>query len=70
MPARLRDGVAGKQGDELARAIAYPTKTKPTEAFKNNRRLVLGEVAQILFDHAGASVAVLAWELDNEAKHA
>jgi len=27
----------------------------------------LGEVAQILFDHAGASGTVLAWELDNEA---
>jgi len=30
----------------------------------------LGEVAQILFDHAGASGVVLAWELENEAKHA
>jgi nicotinamidase-related amidase len=30
----------------------------------------LGEVAQILFDHAGASGAVLAWELANEAKGA
>ena len=30
----------------------------------------LGEVAQILFDHAGASGAVLAWELANEAQHA
>ena len=29
----------------------------------------LGEVAQILFDHAGASGAVLAWELANEAQH-
>src|SRR6201987_6185741 len=28
----------------------------------------LGEVAQILFDHAGASGSVLAWELTNEAK--
>jgi nicotinamidase-related amidase len=28
----------------------------------------LGEVAQILFEHAGASGAVLAWELDIEAK--
>jgi len=28
----------------------------------------LGEVAQILFDHAGASGAVLAWEFANEAK--
>lgn len=27
----------------------------------------LGEVAQILFDHAGASGTILAWELDNEA---
>ncbi|HEX4573768.1 MAG TPA: hydrolase [Gemmatimonadales bacterium] len=30
----------------------------------------LGEVAQILFEHAGASGAVLAWELDNEARSA
>jgi nicotinamidase-related amidase len=30
----------------------------------------LGEVAGILFDHAGASGAVLGWELDNEAKRA
>ena len=30
----------------------------------------LGEVAQILFGHAGSSGAVLAWELDNEAKRA
>lgn len=30
----------------------------------------LGEVAQILFDHAGASGAVLAWELANEAVRA
>jgi nicotinamidase-related amidase len=30
----------------------------------------LGEVAQILFDHAGASGTVLAWELENEAKRA
>ena len=30
----------------------------------------LGEVAQILFEHAGASGAVLAWELDNEARAA
>ena len=30
----------------------------------------LGEVAQILFDHAGASGTILAWELANEAKHA
>jgi nicotinamidase-related amidase len=30
----------------------------------------LGEVAQILFEHAGASGAVLAWELANEATHA
>jgi nicotinamidase-related amidase len=30
----------------------------------------LGEVAQILFDHAGASGTILAWELENEAKHA
>ena len=30
----------------------------------------LGAVAQILFDHAGASGTVLAWELANEAKHA
>jgi nicotinamidase-related amidase len=29
----------------------------------------LGEVAQILFDHAGASGAVLGWELANEAMH-
>ena len=28
----------------------------------------LGEVAQLLVDHAGASGAVLAWELENEAK--
>jgi nicotinamidase-related amidase len=28
----------------------------------------LGEVAQVLFDHAGASGTVLAWELANEAK--
>jgi nicotinamidase-related amidase len=28
------------------------------------------EVAQILFDHAGASGAVLAWELANEAMRA
>ena len=30
----------------------------------------LGAVAQILFDHAGASGTVLAWELANEARHA
>jgi nicotinamidase-related amidase len=30
----------------------------------------LGEVAQILFDHAGASGTVLAWELANEAMRA
>jgi nicotinamidase-related amidase len=30
----------------------------------------LAEVAQILFDHAGASGVILAWELDTEAKHA
>jgi nicotinamidase-related amidase len=30
----------------------------------------LGEVAQILFDHAGASGTILAWELANEAKGA
>lgn len=30
----------------------------------------LGQVAQILFDHAGASGTVLAWELANEAQHA
>ena len=30
----------------------------------------LGAVAQILFDHAGASGAVLAWELANEATRA
>jgi len=30
----------------------------------------LGEVAGILFDHAGSSGTVLAWELDNEAKRA
>jgi nicotinamidase-related amidase len=30
----------------------------------------LGAVAQILFDHAGASGAVLGWELANEAQHA
>ena len=30
----------------------------------------LGEVAQILFDHGGASGTVLAWELANETKHA
>jgi nicotinamidase-related amidase len=30
----------------------------------------LGEVAQILFDHAGASGVVLAWELANEAMRA
>jgi nicotinamidase-related amidase len=28
----------------------------------------LGEVAQVLFDHAGAAGTVLAWELANEAK--
>ena len=28
----------------------------------------LGEVAQILFDHAGASGTILAWELANEAR--
>jgi hypothetical protein len=28
----------------------------------------LWEVAQVLFDHAGASGPVLAWELANEAK--
>ena len=30
----------------------------------------LGDVAQVLFDHAGASGPVLAWELANEAQHA
>ena len=30
----------------------------------------LGAVAQILFDHAGASGTVLAWELANEAQRA
>ena len=30
----------------------------------------LGDVAQILFDHAGASGTVLAWELANEAQRA
>ena len=30
----------------------------------------LGAVAQILFDHGGASGTVLAWELANEAQHA
>src|SRR6202050_3457033 len=30
----------------------------------------LGEVAQILFEHAGASGTVLAWELENETKQA
>ena len=30
----------------------------------------LGEVAQILFDHAGASGTILAWELANEAARA
>jgi nicotinamidase-related amidase len=30
----------------------------------------LGEVAGILFDHAGSSGTILAWELDNEAKRA
>jgi nicotinamidase-related amidase len=30
----------------------------------------LGEVAQVLFEHAGASGAILGWELDNEAKRA
>ena len=30
----------------------------------------LGEVAQILFDHAGASGAVLAWELENKGNRA
>jgi nicotinamidase-related amidase len=30
----------------------------------------LGEVAQVLFDHAGASGTVLAWELANETKRA
>jgi nicotinamidase-related amidase len=30
----------------------------------------LGDVAQILFEHAGASGTVLAWELANEAKRA
>jgi len=28
----------------------------------------LGEVAQVLFEHAGASGTILGWELDNEAK--
>jgi hypothetical protein len=32
------------------------------------KALRLGEVAQILFNHAGASGTVLAWELENEAK--
>src|ERR1700740_2192319 len=32
------------------------------------RREKLGEVAAVLFEHAGASGAVLAWELDNEGK--
>lgn len=30
----------------------------------------LGEVAQILFDHAGASGVILGWELSNEAQRA
>ena len=30
----------------------------------------LGQVAPILFDHAGATGAVLAWELANQAQHA
>jgi hypothetical protein len=30
----------------------------------------LGAVAQILFDHAGASGTVLAWELENDAQRA
>src|SRR4029077_6268062 len=30
----------------------------------------LGEVAQILLEHGGASGTVLAWELENEADHA
>lgn len=30
----------------------------------------LGAVAQILFDHAGASGTILAWELANEAQRA
>jgi hypothetical protein len=30
----------------------------------------LGAVAPILFDHAGASGTVLAWELANEAQRA
>ena len=30
----------------------------------------LGAVAQILFDHAGASGNILAWELANEAQRA
>jgi nicotinamidase-related amidase len=30
----------------------------------------LGEVAQLLFEHAGASGIILGWELDNEAKRA
>jgi nicotinamidase-related amidase len=34
------------------------------------RTETLGSVAQILFDHAGASGAILAWELANEAQHA
>ena len=34
------------------------------------RTETLGAVAQILFDHAGASGAVLAWELANEAHRA
>ena len=32
--------------------------------------LRLGAVAQILFDHAGASGAVLGWELANESRRA
>src|SRR5246127_3952714 len=41
---------------ELQRGLGRPRK--------------LGAVAQILFDHAGASGTVLAWELANEAKRA
>jgi len=34
------------------------------------RTETLGAVAQILFEHAGASGAVLGWELANEAERA
>jgi nicotinamidase-related amidase len=37
---------------------------------KTRRKKLLGAVAQILFDDAGASGFVLAWELANEAQRA